>query len=104
MSGFTQGPLTFEVTDSQKWDERGDCGILDADGKVIAETFATVARGFGGKRPALANARLFAAAPDLLEVCRNILDAEDAGYWAGPSEYIAQLRAAIDKATGEAAT
>lgn len=47
-----------------------------------------------------ANARLIAAAPDLLEACEA---AEQwlAG-WASASPYIAQLQAAIAKARGEA--
>ena len=42
-----------------------------------------------------ANARLIAAAPDLLEVAKNILKRA----WAGPSTFPA-LRAAITKAEG----
>jgi hypothetical protein len=47
-----------------------------------------------------ANARLIAAAPDLLDACRAA--EEWLNSWASAEPYIATIRAAIAKATGEA--
>lgn len=54
--------------------EGGDWCIQDGGTNVIAETFYRVHEGVGGTRPAEANARLFAAAPDLLAACKNARD------------------------------
>lgn len=48
---------------------------------------------------AKANARLIAAAPELLEVAQSILADDMLQYL--PAEYIAKVRAAIAKATGD---
>jgi hypothetical protein len=48
----------------------GDYAIL-SDELIIAETFERVAA--GKAEPALANARLIAAAPELLEACEKLL-------------------------------
>ena len=53
-----------------------DFAIIDADGKIIGEAFAHV--GYADKgyesRPAEANAKLWAAAPDLLKSLANVLE------------------------------
>jgi hypothetical protein len=48
----------------------------------------------------VANDRLIAAAPELLACCRAMLDLHEAGSWgAPPGEYLAALRAAVEKAS-----
>ena len=52
-----------------------------------------------------ANARLMAAAPELLKACEEALDDlvdEDGVYFSGDESLVKQLRAAIAKALGEA--
>jgi hypothetical protein len=50
---------------------------------------------------AIADARLIAAAPDLLACCVAMLALHDCGSWgAPPGEYLPALRAAIAKAEG----
>ena len=64
---------------------------------ALAEEFAAVR---ADERDA--NARLIAAAPELLECCRWMLDLYDCGSWAQPpGEYLPALRAAVARATGE---
>jgi len=66
---YTPGPWNIKGPAKGKWDVTGDYAILDAEGKIIAEVYKTVA--YGDLRPAEANARLIAAAPDLLEACKK---------------------------------
>jgi len=73
-------------------------------------TLAVVQAGVKEDLPALANARLIAAAPDLLEALYSILNLEGVAKW-GAKDYMPgldvyyhfqKIRAAIRKATGEA--
>ena len=59
---------------------------------------------FGAVRQAEANARLIAAAPDLLEALEAIVASEDPGWeeWDGATSMFAVARAAIAKARGTA--
>ena len=50
-----------------------------------------------------ANARLIAAAPDLLEALKEIVDAADGAGWGQLDPSFKKARAAIAKATGEQA-
>jgi hypothetical protein len=59
-----------------KWDECGDCAIIDSDGQIIGEAFQRVSR--DSTRPAKANAQLWAAAPSLYEAAKGILAAFEA--------------------------
>jgi hypothetical protein len=54
-----------------------------------------------GGSPANANARLIAAAPDLLESLQEIVAAADGAGWSQLDATLAKARAAIAKATGE---
>jgi hypothetical protein len=68
-SKHTPGPLTIRRS-MVPADGAYDWAILDADNKVIGETFGRV--GLGDYRPAEDNARLFRAAPDLLAAVREL--------------------------------
>lgn len=97
MSKHTPGPWNFRTA------YNGDCGI-SADGTgVFVEAFAEIRNsGENAREEAGANAKLIAAAPDLLEAGRNILDTFEA--WDGMSECpvtfgeLEALRNAIAKA------
>lgn len=67
----TPGPLTIEGPTQRQLpnDLGGDYAILSPDGKIIAECFHVVDE--ETYADALANARLLAAAPDLLEACED---------------------------------
>lgn len=64
---------------------------------LIAKVYSTC---FGDHAQSEANARLMAAAPELLQVARGILVEDMLQYM--PDEYVSKVRAAIFKATGEA--
>ena len=92
-SKFTPGPWNF-----QPCDEYTNCfDVMCEEGYYIATTHD----GVRGDKNADANARLIAAAPDLLDELLSILD------WAvterAPlrNQEIESIRAAIAKATGE---
>lgn len=93
--------------------------IYGGDGIAVAQTFLPLHTGVdeipkleNNPRWAseLANARLIAAAPDLLAAVRacekwivDLAESGDAGFWdAGKTEEVKAARAAIAKATGEA--
>ena len=88
MSGHTPGPWRYDY-------EPGYCGeVIASNGQTIC-TFAD--------EPLPSNARLIAAAPDLLAVVKEL--EESAAYWSEydvPLGIVDRLRAAIAKATGEA--
>lgn len=105
MSKHTPGPLTIKGPSKGRGalDDGGDYAILDRDGKIIAETYRLVET--DDERPALANALLFRAAPDLLEACKELVaEADEPIGWAGhPHKDTAGFdfaRAAIAKAEG----
>ena len=91
---FRLGKARFEASVYQLiTDQRG--------GERLADVRAVQ----GGEDEAWANARLMAAAPDLLACCRAMLELHESGSWgAPPGEYLPALRAAIAKATGEASS
>ena len=79
----TPGPWAIEP------DALGESSIVTDNGGTIADVY--------GRNPA--NARLIAAAPDLLAALQAVAD-----YWAGgdvPADIDAAMRAAIAKATGK---
>ena len=74
---------------------------INGEGAITAPDGALIARLHNASRDDLreANARLIAAAPDLLAALQAVAD-----YWAGgdvPAEIDAAMRAAIAKATGQ---
>ncbi len=105
MNAFTPGPWEFEAEPA--------VGVFvhDAQG-TVAEIMCDQTR--IDDRTAIANARLIAAAPELVDALENlVIDANtvDACYSRNPGNFalalqtmresIEQARAAIDKATGE---
>lgn len=68
MSNYTPGPLTTWVTASQRFDQRGDTAIRK-DGQIIGEAYARSS--MDQRWPAEVNARLWAAAPELVEALRS---------------------------------
>ncbi len=99
MSGHTPD-LRVRETPSGKFDEMGDCAIVDATGKIVGEAYELV--DYGDRRPAKANAALWAAAPDLLAAARMALKElqrhEDQPGNNTETHATAALRAAIAKA------
>ena len=70
----TAGPWKFKTDPFT-----GDCGLHAEGTGIFAEAFADIRhQGECNKPEALANARLIAAAPDMLEALKHILDSEDA--------------------------
>lgn len=108
MSEPTPGPWTIlTVAGPVPADQRNDRAIMDGDGQIIAEAFHRV--GPDDWAPVEANARLIAAAPDLLaaaELAYKYLAADpptdDAAgdAWECWSASLIVLRAAIAKAQG----
>ena len=90
---FTPGPYTIVGPSDGAltgFDDGGDYGIVDSAGKVIAETIEKVGRkpdGTYDTRPALANAQLFRASPDLLDICEKIAAALNCNYTAAAIDY-----------------
>nr|OAP95151.1 hypothetical protein A4U53_18185 [Rhizobium leguminosarum] len=86
----TPGPWKFK-TDHLK----GDCGIHAEGTGIFAEAFTDIRHaGEGNRTEALANARLIAAAPDLLDALKGLLSSPTHEGWQG------EARAAIAKAEG----
>lgn len=70
---MTHTPAPWTVRRASKPDNVGgfDYAIFDDDGKIIAETFQKV--DVGAERPCEANAKLIAAAPELLFALKEIM-------------------------------
>ena len=83
MTQYTPGPWTYEA------EETGFAGAIVATTGWICD-FDT--------DPSLANARLIAAAPDLLEALQAVIAEHEDGYGL---KCVEQVKAAIAKATGE---
>lgn len=99
-ANHTPGPWAFKTAGN------GDCGISASRTGYFAEAFADIRyAGEDARAEALANARLIAAAPDILEAAKAIFEPLDA--WDGMSEcpittaHIDVLRTAISKAEGK---
>lgn len=93
MSKHTPGPWWLKVA------HNGDCGILAYDTGVFAEAYADIRHsGEDNRDEALANARLIAAAPDLLEALKAIN--VDICMVSASSENMRLVRDAIAKAEG----
>ena len=100
----TPGELTFRR--ATRPDNTGgyDYAIVDAENKIIAETFAHVDYATGAtsvyeERPAESNARLFAAAPDLYEALQRVKN------WSNehdflPLRLVLAINTALAKAEG----
>ena len=94
----TPGPWVFDLSKSWRPHRVSLCHFVgndDADIAHIGENFSS------NRSPAetIANARLIAAAPELLAALQAVAD-----YWAGgdvPADIDAAMRAAIAKATGK---
>lgn len=100
MSGHTPGPWRTDP-------DVGNESVLGADGIMVADCSIFTARNHR-RNPAInqANARLIAAAPDLLNLVRRFI-ALSGGVWnperyaAEEAELMQEARAAIAKARGE---
>ena len=104
MSKHTPGPWSVGEVSHKK--QRVDIDSLHADQTVGHQTWRGLARAYGcedmpaeGTAVMLANARLIAAAPELLEALKVLV--ENGGI--GPEQMFHDARAAIAKATGEQA-
>jgi hypothetical protein len=102
LSAHTPGPWTLRSARLS-----GDVGIAAGsyDGP-IAEVFEELRRGVLRPEVARANARLIAAAPDLLAACEDAVeelraDENYVGDNGGEAEFLVKLRAAIAKARGQ---
>lgn len=78
--------IGFHITDPKHGSLRPICEAYDKTGAMSSDEIE-------------ANARLIAAAPELLEVAQEVLADDMLQYL--PAEYVAKVRAAIAKATGE---
>lgn len=104
MSAHTPGPWTDESGDGSKW------GVFDADGRAVALAQQIVSlRADVYQAERTANARLIAAAPDLLAACKSFVEYEkamDSGDHVGGmlaySQFSREAREAIAKAEGRA--
>lgn len=101
MSKHTAGPWAIEKTASHNW-----IGPMRHDGIKIAEIVAGLERGseytraFNARQDA--NARLIAAAPDLLEALQDLVSvAKDGWPFDRQPTLYDRARLAIRKATGE---
>lgn len=98
---FTPGPLT--PTTSNRAD--GDVGLLDDHRNVVAECYAAIRhKDERADDEAMANARLFGAAQEMLLALQALVDLEpdNSADFDGEPEKYAAARAAIAKATGSA--
>lgn len=107
MSKHTPGPWYMDAKGSI-W-RRPISDLYENGGGVLGDKpLATVWRGWYGEGeqgfPVVANARLIAAAPELLEAAERVVERWDSPAWKDQPHtgvFIYQLRAAIAKAKGE---
>ena len=101
MSKHTPGPWRVQP---YTW-QRGNVSVFAPKfgrapyGACVAHT--PCSDGVGGADGALANAHLIAAAPELLEALKEIVDAADGAGWEQLDPSFKKARAAIAKAIGE---
>jgi hypothetical protein len=108
MSGFTPGP--WVPRRAAKPDNTGgyDWAIIAPDKAIVAECFEVVDWAENGvdfdTRPVEANARLIAAAPDLLEALQKVVSCFDIkdGLSVRDEQAIKHAASVIHKATGAA--
>ena len=74
MSKHTPGPWHTRIAVNGT----GDFGIVTPDGDVLAEAFSDIRSQNERSLDVVYNARLIAAAPDLLEVLQDLMDCRDA--------------------------
>jgi len=101
MSKHTPGP--WKATYSNYW-------LVESSRVQVADLFAISKDGpdddgddvFASEEEQTCNAQLIAAAPELLAACEAVIEEQSIGmYGAISNECIAQLRAAIARATGD---
>ncbi|HLE57237.1 MAG TPA: hypothetical protein VJB15_09150 [Rhodothermia bacterium] len=90
------------------WNERGyglDHGVKDKDGRIVAHVVRSAKHGGITHDERDANASLIAAAPELLEALKAIVDGHKTiGHgerFSAPYELLEKASAAIDKAEGK---
>jgi hypothetical protein len=100
----TPGP--WQISGPSKPDNVGgrDYAVLDEQTKIIAECYEKV--GPSDTRPAYANARLIAAAPELLQACKELVDIasglrRNPNRTYGAVDAIVEAEKAIAKAEGK---
>lgn len=99
-AAHTPGPLTTRVS------KEGDVAVMQGH-NVVAECFASIRHAYEDARPeALANAKLYSAAPDLLAFAQGVVELDSLisreDLVAGLAILLEHARAAIAKATGDA--
>lgn len=95
----TKGPF--------RYDDNG--AIRGPDGRMVGRAYLGAELADGGKEKRLANARLFAAAPEMKEALevlwksyKELADSGDAGFWRAEDTAEGKLAiAALAKANGE---
>lgn len=92
-SKHTPGPWYF---DPEHRPHHYGCNV----GAETGECIATVAPGENGDSETIANARLIAAAPDLLAACEEFVRKVESGEARSKRSY-AEMKAAISRAKGE---
>jgi hypothetical protein len=105
MSKHTQGPWAYRPNEHDDW------GMLRAaDGMPVARSFVEArndgTRGHDGPEEIKANGLLIAAAPELLDACKNALAIAASGLSSDRltrEDAMKRIRDAVDKATGGAA-
>ena len=102
MSKHTPGPWEWYGPNLLCGGERQSENILNSadDGRPYGDHAALIEHHWDGD-VAKANARLIAAAPELLEALKEIVDAADGAGWEQLDPSFKKARAAIAKATGE---
>lgn len=106
MSGHTKGPWSRSGVRVKLRLPGGSSDshevFATVDGVQEAVAYALYSDRNGLHSETFANARLIAAAPDLLDACQRALrHAQNIGIDSDGSSYVNILRAAITKATGE---